>query len=224
MEGMICPECLKEFSTQQKLMAHFETAHSSNSGSSWRGLMNKAVEVAKSKLGTGTEMDEEDVLETERIKNIKYEWDPQEDGVGRRHTLDFRALRRERTNRKDLEQNQRLLRLKKLLYDGPSTSGLGKSAITKARKEFEKTVVSWSEDALVPSCPECGNQFGLMRRRHHCRLCGHVLCNDCSRGLEAHTGVNLIDAANSATNVLNQPGSGNLNKSVPVKKTENRGR
>ena len=45
--------------------------------------------------------------------------------------------------------------------------------------EFEQSVVPWTDDSLVPLCPDCGHHFGILRRRHHCRLCGSVLCVDC---------------------------------------------
>jgi hypothetical protein len=37
---------------------------------------------------------------------------------------------------------------------------------------------SWQEDA--PSCSICAKQFGLSRRRHHCRICGCCSCAACS--------------------------------------------
>jgi rabenosyn-5 len=32
----------------------------------------------------------------------------------------------------------------------------------------------------VTRCPECAQGFNLLRRKHHCRLCGSILCHDCS--------------------------------------------
>lgn len=31
-----------------------------------------------------------------------------------------------------------------------------------------------------PSCSICNQQFGVMRRRHHCRLCGALVCDPCA--------------------------------------------
>lgn len=31
------------------------------------------------------------------------------------------------------------------------------------------------------SCKDCGLKFTVVRRRHHCRACGHVFCHECSR-------------------------------------------
>lgn len=38
----------------------------------------------------------------------------------------------------------------------------------------------WQPDAEVSECPICHRQFTMWFRRHHCRKCGRVVCNDCS--------------------------------------------
>lgn len=39
----------------------------------------------------------------------------------------------------------------------------------------------WIEDNACASCTKCERLFTLMNRRHHCRICGHIFCNSCSR-------------------------------------------
>lgn len=39
----------------------------------------------------------------------------------------------------------------------------------------------WQPDAMVSRCAVCSRKFTLMRRRHHCRVCGLVVCDSCSR-------------------------------------------
>ena len=41
-------------------------------------------------------------------------------------------------------------------------------------------VPTWQPDAEVAKCPICHRHFGFLFRRHHCRKCGRVVCNDCS--------------------------------------------
>jgi hypothetical protein len=39
---------------------------------------------------------------------------------------------------------------------------------------------SWVDDSDRVTCAACGVQFTLFNRRHHCRLCGEVVCATCS--------------------------------------------
>ena len=41
--------------------------------------------------------------------------------------------------------------------------------------------VQWESDAASTQCRLCGGKWGLLRRRHHCRACGQLVCADCSR-------------------------------------------
>ncbi|KAJ2478807.1 carboxypeptidase Y-deficient [Coemansia sp. RSA 2320] len=46
-------------------------------------------------------------------------------------------------------------------------------------------VVAWESDAAVHACPLCERRFGLLaERRHHCRVCGRVVCAHCSSHVE----------------------------------------
>lgn len=39
---------------------------------------------------------------------------------------------------------------------------------------------NWKSDASAPACDACAVLFGIFRRRHHCRRCGGVFCNNCA--------------------------------------------
>ena len=45
--------------------------------------------------------------------------------------------------------------------------------------ELERAPV-WVPDNATLNCMECNSPFGLIRRRHHCRSCGRVLCAQCT--------------------------------------------
>ncbi|BFZ10758.1 hypothetical protein BsWGS_13797 [Bradybaena similaris] len=38
----------------------------------------------------------------------------------------------------------------------------------------------WTDDSDVTECTSCGKMFSVIVRKHHCRHCGHIFCNDCS--------------------------------------------
>jgi hypothetical protein len=40
----------------------------------------------------------------------------------------------------------------------------------------------WQDDSAVTACPICLKKFGTLTRRHHCRVCGRVVCDNCSKG------------------------------------------
>ena len=56
------------------------------------------------------------------------------------------------------------------------------------RKVEEQKVTLWAPDAAAPLCMNCGLSFGIqsalvLARRHHCRVCGAVVCSDCCQRL-----------------------------------------
>ena len=40
----------------------------------------------------------------------------------------------------------------------------------------------WVHDGAAKRCMLCNEEFGLRRRRHHCRCCGWVACSECCSG------------------------------------------
>ena len=40
----------------------------------------------------------------------------------------------------------------------------------------------WIADKDAIACTKCNSEFTTLRRRHHCRNCGGLFCNDCSSG------------------------------------------
>jgi rabenosyn-5 len=56
--------------------------------------------------------------------------------------------------------------------------------------------VKWANDDHVALCPSCAKSFNIGRRRHHCRLCGAIMCHDCSQFLELNYARKLIAPVN----------------------------
>ena len=49
------------------------------------------------------------------------------------------------------------------------------------KKPADSHAAVWVPDSEANTCMHCKKvQFTLVNRRHHCRKCGIVCCNDCS--------------------------------------------
>ncbi|EGD82436.1 hypothetical protein PTSG_03082 [Salpingoeca rosetta] len=51
---------------------------------------------------------------------------------------------------------------------------------TEKQARFGDTAPVWIPDHDVSMCQTCAAEFNLVRRRHHCRACGKVVCSACS--------------------------------------------
>lgn len=49
--------------------------------------------------------------------------------------------------------------------------------VQQRQREAAQQVVKWQDDTTVSNCTLCGIRFSLAIRRHHCRLCGRVVCS-----------------------------------------------
>ncbi|KAF8423122.1 FYVE zinc finger-domain-containing protein [Tirmania nivea] len=128
----------------------------------------------------------------------------------RDHTQAFFATRRKTVDRVYLEVTRlekRLTKLTQLLTNPPEVDASNGSflwpvGILKNQKRLlEQKVVAWEDDAGVTNCPYCKQTFSKLGiRKHHCRLCGKVVCGDsrteCSSevGLEVTNG-NKVNSA-----------------------------
>ena len=52
--------------------------------------------------------------------------------------------------------------------------------------------VEWERNSMHPRCTACGRKFSFVVRRHHCRMCGTVVCADCSKARVAMVSVHWL--------------------------------
>jgi rabenosyn-5 len=122
-------------------------------------------------------------------------------GFIRDHSITFHTMRRKKVDKAYLEISRlekRLTKLTQLLTKPQEESSGGNSGILSLagqktqRKILEQSVVTWEEDASVPKCPFCQQEFGSWSfRRHHCRICGRVVCSDPRTGCSSEIGLNV---------------------------------
>ncbi|GHJ83944.1 hypothetical protein NliqN6_0346 [Naganishia liquefaciens] len=59
-----------------------------------------------------------------------------------------------------------------------NVSGVGVEQVAAEKKrEAEMGIVKWEEDKDVKRCRICQSSFSLANRKHHCRLCGRIICS-----------------------------------------------
>ncbi|XP_063590756.1 rabenosyn-5-like [Penaeus indicus] len=217
LEGFLCPICLEDLTSITQLQAHFEEQHASEDKDvvqSLKGFLSKA----KKKLLNEDEPDnvtqrEFDGSGLEYEPNNPWNWDPPPLGPSRCHTSLFKKIRSARIDSFVAETNKLLIRLDKLLRDIPNDP--------VKRKAHERSIVMWAEDKDVPLCPFCARTFNLARRRHHCRLCGGIMCDECSEFLTFDYAKKLVSPVhqgnvNQMTTVATSSSSGSGSSGGPL--------
>ncbi|XP_044744832.1 rabenosyn-5 [Coccinella septempunctata] len=199
-EGFLCPICHKDLRSPQKLISHFQDLHSEEQDilKSIREFYGKA----KKKILKLDEQDLETFKNVLSLENLYIEFsEPQVPGCCTSHIELFKEIRRERLDHQTAETNKLIIRLDKLLrLDGTD------------RKQQEQILVAWLDGATVNRCPSCAASFNIARRQHHCRLCGSIMCNDCSTFLP-------FERAQSIVAPVQNLGGGN-NEGIKVRDNE----
>ncbi|XP_050413256.1 rabenosyn-5 [Patella vulgata] len=205
MEGFLCPVCLKDFGTVSQLQDHFEDAHSSEDKAvlqSLKGFFDKAKRRILGNKEFGFRESNTQSIENPSTTCFSgYDptwWEYQELGVTHYHTDAFRAVRDARIDHFVVETNKLLIRLDKLLDpDAPREASKRKGIVTMFSDYlgFEKSIVPWVPDGAVPACLSCEESFSILRRKHHCRLCGGIMCNKCSEFLGLTYAQKLVNPA-----------------------------
>ncbi|KAH1596953.1 hypothetical protein KXX44_006320 [Aspergillus fumigatus] len=142
-------------------------------------------------------------------------------GLVRDRMDEFKAVRKQTVDKATLEISRlekRLTRLTQLLASLPPDQIQGGkrwpiSWQNDQRKALEQTIVSWQDDAGVPRCPFCQQEFtSYTFRRHHCRTCGRVVCGDPATGCSNEVPLSITPLAKAAGEKL--PNAGAINVDI----------
>ena len=131
-------------------------------------------------------------------------------GLERNHMAEFAQIRRQAVDKTYLEVSRlekRLTRLTQLLANPQEEVPQLNSKrwpLSWGQNDpihaLERSVVTWQDDASVPRCPYCQQDFTTYTfRRSHCRTCGKVVCSDLV------TGCSMIIGLNVATSTFGPP-------------------
>ncbi|XP_073326137.1 rabenosyn-5 [Pagrus major] len=204
-EGFLCPLCLKDLQSFYQLQDHYEEEHSGDDRHV-RGQLKSLVQKAKKAKDKLLKRDGEDRPDTGSYESFyyggvdPYMWEPQELGATKSHLDFFKKHRAARIDHYVIEVNKLIIRLEKLTSFDRTNSDAAKI------RAIEKSVVSWVNDSDVPFCPDCGNKFNIRNRRHHCRLCGSIMCRKCMEFVPLPLAQKLISGTREALCVPGSPG------------------
>ena len=117
-------------------------------------------------------------------------------GVVRIRSGMFLKLRASKLAQTLMECNKIELRLTKTIKlnkeDVKSQSFYGLESISKLiTKDSRNSIVEWIPDNQDVCCLICKSHFTFISRRHHCRLCGNLICSTCLTNLTISNASNL---------------------------------
>ncbi|KAF8201638.1 FYVE zinc finger-domain-containing protein [Pholiota molesta] len=98
------------------------------------------------------------------------------------------------------------------LWRGVITSSLGDAAKMDIRVLIaaqEQRITPWQDDATVSKCPLCSAAFHpLTNRKHHCRLCGTIICSLPIKHPQRKTLCSILFVVDSNTREIEEVGEG----------------
>ncbi|KRZ73924.1 Rabenosyn-5, partial [Trichinella papuae] len=170
-EGFWCPICKHNCYSSTQLYVHFSTAHCKVSKDVPISQIKDMFDRAKQRI-----FKSDGFIESLEANPVNKSPTYQELGVTTSQTRYFIKLRHEHVDKSVAETNKLVIRLDKLINNEyPMDINKRKGTF----EIFEQTVVPWISNDDVKQCQFCEVKFSLTRRRHHCRLCGKILCSDC---------------------------------------------
>ncbi|XP_016336206.1 rabenosyn-5 [Sinocyclocheilus anshuiensis] len=204
-EGFLCPLCLKDLQSFYQLQGHYEEEHSGDNrhvGGQLKSLVQKAKKAKDKLLKRDGDERTDSSYESFYYGGVDpFMWEPQELGATRSHLDFFKKQRAARIDHYVIEVNKCIIRLEKL-------TSFDRTNMDAAQiRSLEKSVVSWVNDQDVPFCPDCGGKFNIRNRRHHCRLCGSIMCRKCTEFIPLPLAYKLTSGTREALWAPGQSGS-----------------
>ncbi|AMD19752.1 HCL399Cp [Eremothecium sinecaudum] len=107
--------------------------------------------------------------------------------------VEMRNAKNEDTELRVLQLEARLIRLVDGIVDinkKHEDSTFSSIRVNRELSTFERAVTPWRTDETSSKCSMCERYFNLLLRKHHCRLCGRLVCDNaftnCSNDIPIH--------------------------------------
>ncbi|XP_030383732.1 rabenosyn-5 [Scaptodrosophila lebanonensis] len=215
LEGFLCPICREDLKSIDFLTDHFSRAHAEEEDalkSVFKDIFTKAKKKILNNLnddrgtssysggsssatrgGNGEQRNPNNARTRMNVYNFMGK---QTVGAECSHFEYFQSVRNPRLERYASETNKLIIRLHRLLKDLPTDA--------MQRKQHEQQTVAWLDGSSVKLCPDCAKSFHIARRQHHCRLCGGIMCNDCSKFLPLENAMQLASLSSTRSDPIQQ--------------------
>ena len=98
-------------------------------------------------------------------------------------TVSFADMRDRKNDDKELRKLQIENRLVRIidgiikLYKAAGDGVMTLITLDYKIANLEKSITPWKDDTAVVDCNNCHTKFTVLQRRHHCRLCGLIVCD-----------------------------------------------
>ncbi|KAJ3301223.1 carboxypeptidase Y-deficient [Kappamyces sp. JEL0829] len=117
-------------------------------------------------------------------------------GVVRTRTASFLAVRAVKVAQTLMEVNKmekRLERIASSIQEAQTSATLAVRAsfLMGLTKSAVEPIVEWAPDGSSTQCSQCATLFGFVNRKHHCRLCGSLICHSCSSSVEVGSDIGV---------------------------------
>lgn len=143
------------------------------------GVLTENIRTLKEDLTSEQRRRESLEQKLDEISGTKLELEAKlENALEERNSLLERCLKSE-TECERLQKTSTDLRRK---YDDcvAALQELGRENQTLQVENMKHITRKWADDGEVSHCTACGKLFSLTIRKHHCRNCGNIFCNECS--------------------------------------------
>ncbi|KFM78396.1 Early endosome antigen 1, partial [Stegodyphus mimosarum] len=143
------------------------------------GILTQNIQTLREDLSTEQKRRETIEIKLDEISGTKLELEAKlENALDERQGLLKRCLQSE----SECERLQTSTAEMRRKYEDcvAALQELGRENQTLQVENMKHITRKWADDAEVTHCTACGKLFTVTIRKHHCRNCGNIFCNECS--------------------------------------------
>eukprot|EP00041_Stephanoeca_diplocostata_P014555 m.268219 g.268219 ORF g.268219 m.268219 type:complete len:888 (-) comp19734_c0_seq28:5274-7937(-) len=213
--GFFCPICFCETITADELTAHYESNHKTINRMGEEGRPRSASAKSSTKQIGTQQSGVRRMVSGKHASSTAASTAAASTSVPHGPTIGIhRDLSREFIEHRSTHRNKpidvdrvgtlnKVIMLERLLFNGPSTQGMSPSRARTVRRQFEQHLGHWVPPYQHETCPICNKirfrpnvlaMLGVGEGVHHCRICGGVMCELCSKHLTASAAAEMVHA------------------------------